>query len=75
MSESKKWPLPMPSVTTFGNAPQVTDIETRKAYWCWIAARVFYECFRWVCWTILTMTVTRGIENLAGMGIEASGLG
>lgn len=57
---------PVPSVTTFGNAPVVTDPESRKAYQSWLIARVVYEIARWVCWTLITA---------ATLGKVAQGLG
>jgi hypothetical protein len=59
--------FPIPAVTTFGQAPLVTDPETRKAYWGLLTARVIYECFRWVCWTILSTGIASKIVQAIGM--------
>jgi len=59
--------FPIPAVTTFGQAPSIVDLETRKAYWGWLLARVVYECFRWVCWTLLVSGVTEKVVRAIGM--------
>jgi hypothetical protein len=59
--------FPIPAVTTFGAAPVINDIESRKAYQSWLVARVIYECFRWVCWTLMATGIAAKIVTAIGI--------
>jgi len=50
------WP---PNGTTFGNQVQISkdDLVSRDAYVHWLDVRLKYEKVRWVCSTIVALTL------------------